>query len=244
MSRWLALSLLPILVSCALPAEEKQTAAAAPTAASLSPIDMGELDDVEAPSEDAAIPAVMPTGTFATVEALCAAQEALIAPTLPAAQAELVERSVELTVVPHCEPVPEALEGVNVDLRAPFLDVVPVQIETGYATQIHLAVRIAGGWVAVPHASMDVFHDDPGCFSIERDTGLVAVNVIGDDAPSLELVEKSERGATMDYDETGTQWVGTWNDVTERTVLCGVTPDGFACEDPILLSVARVRTPL
>lgn len=245
MTRWLFASLLPLFISCALPTEEPKRVPASTAAAPVAPIDLGEIDDVEAPEAEPAAPAVVPSGTFATLSALCAAQQTLIAPLLGAAQAEMQERGIELTLVPHCEPVPEALDGVTVELRAPYLQVMPLQIETGYATALHLAVRTASGWVALPHASMDVFHDDPGCFTIERDVGLVAVNVVGDDAPSLELVEKSERGAITEYDdETGTEPVGTWNDVRERTVVCGVTANGFACDEPNLLSVARVRSSL
>jgi hypothetical protein len=80
-------------------------------------------------------------------------------------------------------------------------------------------------------------------FAIERDDGIVAMNVVGDDAPSLQLIERPVRGALMDVRERddGTMSFSTWADVSRRAVVCSVGSDTFASKEPSLLSVERMK---
>jgi hypothetical protein len=251
MPRWIFASLVvPFVVSCALPAGETDRSAA-PQATAETPIDLGDIDDVaprsdvEAASEESGngAPVYVPKGIFASLDALCEAQTSLILPTLRAAQALRDERAGEdVPEQPRCERMPSALENVTVRLHAPFLEIETLAVETGYATEVHLAVRTAEGWIAIPHPSVVSYHDDPGCFTIERDSGLTSVTVVGDDSASLELVETSSRGALIEYaeDESGT--TRTFDDVTERAVGCSISSGKFACAPPTVLSLTRVLT--
>jgi hypothetical protein len=80
---------------------------------------------------------------------------------------------------------------------------------------------------------------DPGCFSIERETGLVAVRVEGSSRPALVLVEGTDRGARME-DEVPGQDLVTWDDVTRRAVACRLDLDQTTCDAPVVLRVERV----
>lgn len=250
MTRWLLSTLIvPCLVSCAATAGEVEARRQAASEAEPAAIDLGEIDDL-APPVEAAEPerSVVPPGTFATLEALCDAQEALIAPTLRAADEARLEIDPDRKIAPHCARSAHAFDGVTISLRAPLLEVAPLEIETGFATEVHVAVRTAEGWMAVPHASLATFYDDPGCFTIERDDGLVAVTVRGDEPSeqALVLVERSVRGAVMDVDERddGSISVGAWADVTRRSISCSVKAGTIACSEPTVLSVERMKTSL
>lgn len=242
MSRWLLTLTAASLLSCTAPS-------ATPTEAV---VDLGELDDVSSPvpalapdSDPIAVePApTMPGGVFATLSDLCEAQQRLITPTLAVAQASVTDRGDDAILRPHCELSRTALEHVTIDLAPPILEIAALDIETGFAIETHLAVRTSDGWISVPHASLVAFHDDPGCFTMERDAGLVSIRVVGDDAPRLALIEQSARGAVMDdREENGVVRVETFDDVTERSIECDLASNTFTCGQPMFVSVTRVAS--
>lgn len=253
----LPLLVVPVAVACALPAGEPggspatiatATAKAAeeevrtPPAYEATPADI-ELDD-DAPAEVDADESFAPRGTFASLTALCDAQRALVRPHLAAVAKERAERGEADAPAARCEVSKTALANVDVKLRAPFLDVRAIDIETGNATETHLVVRTADGWQALAHASVTSFYDDPGCFSIARDSGISSVHVEGDVTPALVVVEGSARGASMEEadepDDRGIVTTKTWDDVTSHVVGCHLEDGGLTCGAPAVLEVRHV----
>jgi hypothetical protein len=195
------------------------------------------------PQSESAVPA----GTFATLDALCEDQKRLAAPRLEQAAKDRAERTEgEAKLVARCEVSGTALAAAKIELRAPFLEVRAIEVETGHATETHVVARTQAGWVAVPHASVDSWYDDPGCFSIERDTGIVAVRVEGDRTPVLVVVEGTDRGAHME--EVEPEAAGEphepiyWMDVSHRARACRLQPSGLACDEPVVVRVQRVKS--
>ncbi len=180
---------------------------------------------------------VVPSAAFASLDALCAAQKELVRDRVAQAAKDLTELHGEEAeaIAPSCKAVPLAPK-VQVKLRAPFLEVRSLEIETGYAAETHVVVRTAEGWRALPHASVTDGHMDPGCFSIERDTGIEAIRVEGDGTPTLVIVEGTDRGARVeeDADEDGTS--ATWTDLSQRVVACRLA----SCDEPVIVHVDRV----
>jgi hypothetical protein len=189
---------------------------------------------------------VIPSGTFASVDALCRAQMAMVLPRLRAAEKELSERGEAVALVPRCQVSATALTGVPVQLRAPFLEVLAVEIETGDSTQTHLVTRTAAGWFALGRASVVEDHDDPGCFSIERDSGIVSVRVEGTTVPALVVVERSGRGVEQeepaaDADDASAVHLVTWDEVTHRARACRAEATGYvACDAPLVIRTEHV----
>jgi hypothetical protein len=186
----------------------------------------------------------VPAGVFASVEALCTAQKALVAARFAELRKEREENGVaevdsDVPSSPRCGLAEGALAKVDVKLRAPFLEVRAISVETGDAVEEHLVVLTAEGWRALPHAHIADYHMDPGCFSIERETGLVAVRVEGSSRPALVLVEGTDRGARME-DEVPGQDLVTWDDVTRRAVACRLDVGGTTCDAPVVLRVERI----
>ena len=137
-----------------------------------------------------------------------------------------------------------ALAKVPVELRAPFLEVRAIQIETGSATETHLATRTAAGWRAVLAASVTSYHDDPGCFSIERDGGILSVRVEGSVVPALVIVESSDRGVVMEdavTDDAGNEHMIRWEDVKQRARACRTEASGYlACDASVVIRTERI----
>lgn len=237
-----------VMGSCAVPTANEEapvaeaTPSEAPAAAAAAPDTTGASDATELePADDAPRrDPVVPTGTFATLEALCREQKKLVLPRVRAAEKERLEGS-ETTLTPRCEVSAKSLAGVAVELRAPFLEVRAIVVETGHATETHLVIRTDAGWSAIGAASVRQYHDDPGCFSIERDSGIVSIRVAGTERPALVVIEGSDRGAAMEEgepDEGGNLHPVMWDDVMQRARACQVDATGqIACDAP-----RRVRT--
>ena len=189
---------------------------------------------------------VVPSGTFASVEALCREQMTMVLPRLRAAEKERSERGEAVALVPRCQVSSAALAGVPIQLRAPFLEVLAVEIETGDSTQTHLVTRTAAGWFALGRASVVDHHDDPGCFSIERDSGIVSVRVEGATVPALVVVERSGRGIEQedpaaDADDASGARLVTWDEVTHRARACRAEATGYvACDAPLVIRTEHV----
>jgi hypothetical protein len=170
----------------------------------------------------------------------------MVLPEVRAIEKELSNRGEAVTLRPRCEVSATALTGVSIQLRAPFLEVVAVEIETGRATQTHLVVRTAAGWFALGRASVVDVHDDPGCFSIERDRGIEAVRVEGSTVPALVVVESRERGVEQedreaDADDASGPHFVTWDEVTQRARACRAEASGYvACDAPLVIRTERV----
>lgn len=233
-ARLAVLVLVPILgSSCALSSDGDDPASAyAPASAPASASAFA--------SAPASPPITVPPGPFPSLDALCEAQKALVAPRL----VEAADGRAEVGASPlaaRCE-VSRAVERMKVALRAPFLDVSAIELETGHAVETHIVVRTAAGWLAVPDASIDAWHDDPGCFTIERDAGVLEVRVEGDVTPALVIVEVSERGEHMEpRDEPdGAATSVDWSDVTERARACRLEAGALACDAPVVLRVENV----
>lgn len=189
-------------------------------------------DDVTEPE----LQAFVPLGLYPSVGALCAAQEQLVAPRIAELRKQGEDGFYDLgTVRAHCEAAP--LGTADVQLRAPYLEVRAIVFETGLATRKHVVVRTDAGWRALPHAVERDEHMDPGCFSIERETGLSAIRVEG---RALVLVDGTDRGAKTE-EPAGEDDVSVfWSDVTRRAVACRIEADGAACDAPVVLRVERV----
>ncbi len=242
-----------IVVSCALPSPEeargpRSVPASATSTAVAEPVDLGELDEPAAvTTTDDDVPespdVFVPTETFPTIDALCAAQKALIAPRIAEAVTSYAERGEEAKLSPSCAVSKSALAGVPIKLKAPFLDVTAIVIETGFATETHIAVRTDDGWRAIPRPAVAEYHDDPGCFSIQRDVGIVAVRVEDKGTPTLFVVERAARGAQMEEpegpDERGIWRSVSWDDVTDSAVACRWTERAIDCDAPAVVRVER-----
>lgn len=244
----LVLVLAPVLVgSCAAPLEggsfEADDARADADMARRAdePAELADEPDLT-PERDP----VVPSGTFASVEALCRAQMTMVLPRLRAAEKELNERGEAVALLPRCQVSVTALTGVPIQLRAPFLEVLAVEIETGDSTQTHLVTRTAAGWFALGRASVVDEHDDPGCFSIERDGGIVSVRVEGTTVPALVVVESSGRGIEQeepaaDADDASGVRLVTWDEVTHRARACRAEATGYvACDAPLVIRTEHV----
>lgn len=244
----LALPLLLGLGSCMLPsggtegpAPVESVAAAPAPASETSAEDLGDLDGTppEAPPE-ATEPSrrSVPAGVFPSIEALCAAQVKEIAAQLAEADKEREERyDGSGKAAAHCARI--SLAKVAVKVAAPVLEVAAIEVETGWARETHVVVRTAEGFRALTHASVVGYHDDPGCFSIERDSGLSAIRVEGD---TLVLVEGTARGSRMEEpveDGQGAVSMVTWDDVTDRAVACRLAAEG-TCDAPVVVRIERV----
>lgn len=206
-----------------------------PVEAAVDEVDTGEEGPERAPA--------VPTTTFASLDALCRAQMDLAAPLVAEANARWAERGETSTLTPKCVESGTALAKVPVALAAPFLEVRAIEVETGRATETHLVTRTAAGWFALGRASIVDYHDDPGCFSIERDSGLVSVRVEGGTTPALVVVESTNRGARMEEvepDESGTVHPIVWDDDTHRARACRAESSGYvACDAPVVLRIER-----
>lgn len=205
--------------------------------------DDGESGESEVVATAAAEELFVPRGAFATIEALCRAQEALAEGRIAKAREEAIERGEDSKVRASCRRSTTALAKAKVAIRAPYLDVAAIEVETGWAKATHVVARTSAGWRAIPGASVTDFHDDPGCFSITRDIGIAAVRVEGSAHPALVVVESSGRGIDMEEPTDATPWIG-WEQVTERAVACRVRiVDGareLACDAGVVTKVAKV----
>jgi hypothetical protein len=135
----------------------------------------------------------VPTGSFADVDAFCAAQMKLVAPKVEEANASFRRDGYgDLHLTPSCAETPNVLEGAAVALAAPYTDVKAVAFETGYSIESYLLVRRAEGWTAVRSAMLYVNHNDPGCGSIERPAEILDVHVT-----QGAIVVKSTAGRTF-----------------------------------------------
>jgi hypothetical protein len=246
-----ALSALLVLVpafvgSCAVPVPDAGPAPATADGAARDAKADADTDDVVDVEEDAE-PAV-PSATFASIDALCAEQMKMVVPRLRETEKQWAERGETVDLAPRCRVSEAALAEVPVSLRAPFLEVRAIEVETGTAKQTHLAIRTAAGWFALGRASITSHHEDPGCFSIERDSGIVAVRVEGTRVPALVVVESSARGAIMEEEEEEPSTSGghlvhmvTWDDVTQRARACRAEASGYvACDAPSPIRIERI----
>ncbi len=201
--------------------------------------DDGDSDAIAAPDEELFVP----RGAFATIDELCRAQEALAKDRIEKAREEAVERGEDSEVAPSCRLSATALAKAKIAIRAPYLDVTAIEVETGWAKATHVVARTSAGWRAVPGASVTDSHDDPGCFSITRDFGITAIRVEGGAHPALVVVESSGRGVDMEDPTADTPWVG-WEQVTDRAVACRVRRVAgkreLTCDAGVVTKIARV----
>lgn len=216
------------LASCALPTQPEEAApeptvaeGAAPAPESEpSPSDLvGGGDDLSAAREEVFVP----QGIFPSLDALCAAQKELVRERVEQAAKEMAETLGEgSNVVPTCTVKPFD-RTVRVKLGGAYLEARALEVETGYATETHVLVRTAEGWQAMPHASVTDAHNDPGCFSIERDTAIDAVTVEGS---TVLILEGSDRGARIDDDgpDTSVESPVTWTELSTHAVACRPGP--------------------
>ena len=198
--------------------------------------------------ETAGAPAAMPGPAqafpkgFASLDAMCVAENARVRPSIEAAEARRVELISEGSMAPpvtaHCEVSKTALEHANVMLRAPFLEVTAIDIETGNAVETHLATRTESGWFLVAEASLSVWHEDPGCFSIERDAAITSIRVEAEG--TLVVTENRERGAKMEeIDGPDGMRLRTWTDTHRSERGCRLESSGLSCAMPVVVHVAR-----
>ncbi len=228
MKRVLALfvvSFIPVL-SCGgtadAPGESIVEAPAALVGAPAAVVAAAEVPVVEepAPATEEFVAPTLPTGTFHDVHALCAQQMKDVLPLLAQAERNLVEGmgDTETKLVPSCNEDAAAMRGVRVSLGAPYLEAKAVSYETGEGTQTNLVMRTSAGWTNVGTSLVASYHNDPGCPSILRDSGLTEVRV---ENGQVVVVDKAERGAGDNA-----------NIVYERTRTCTLT----ACTEPVTLS--------
>ena len=182
---------------------------------------------------------LVPTGVFPSIAALCQAQKQLIAPELR----KIATERQEQPAVASCVESKTALSHARVDLRAPYLEVRAIEIETGEATDTNLVVRTADGWQAAPHAFVSDFHGDPGCFSILRDDGIVDVHVDGSDVPALVVSDRASRGHSVDADETDDSKSIYWSQEFERVSACRFEHSTIACDAAVVIRVSRRPSP-
>lgn len=189
---------------------------------------------------------VVPSITFTSLDALCREQMKMVLPRLREAEQRWAERGETVTLEPRCEVSTTALSKVAIELRAPFLEARAIEVETGSATQTHLAIRTAAGWFALGRASVVDQHDDPGCFSIERDGGIISIRTLGTRVPTLVIVESSARGAVMEDPEGEPEDASVvspvmWDDVMHRARACRAEASGYvACDAPSSTRTERV----
>jgi hypothetical protein len=218
------------LVSCVLPAEPADpTPRAEPTEPAREPEEVAAADTVK---EDLFVP----LGVFPSLEALCASQKELVRDRVSTATKQLDEIYGEPSnIVPSCKVSPFGPK-VDVKLRAPFFEARALEVETGDASETHVVVRTANGWQALPEASITEAHNDPGCFSIERDTGIEAIRVEGS---TLLVVEGSDRGARMEDPADETASPVMWSDVSTHVVACRLGPTP-TCDPRVTVKVECV----
>ena len=207
-------------------ASDSADAAAAPAAL--------PLDTAAAPAErdDEDGEAILPAGTYASLDALCAAQRAAAEPRLDAATAQLAERGVDDVVLrASCEVDGGALSAARVRTGGAFLAIAAVTYETGYATKSSLVVRTHDGWIPFAEASVSEYHDDPGCPSIVRDDGVTEVRVERD---RLVVVDRADAG------------FGDGTIVYTRARSCALddAARAFTCTTPVTIAVDLDEKPL
>lgn len=216
-----------VLSSCALASSPEPNAPASPVEAEPAPeaAPEGRADEVEAP--------LIPSGRFDSLEALCEEQKKLAAPSIAEALAGYADRGeTDVVLVPRCDVSTTALLRAVVAIGGPFLEISAIEVETGHATRTHVVVRTKDGWFAAPRPAMEAYHDDPGCGSIERDAGILAVRV---ERGALVIVTASER--LVDLEEGAAVY---WDEATERARACRLGRAGLSCDEPVTLRVERV----
>lgn len=194
------------------------------------------------PTVVVAHPPTVPTGTFASIDALCREQELLVKDLIREANAQYGEEMAPVTA--HCGDVSSELKRTSIELRAPFLEVRAIGIETGEAAETHLVVRTSAGWTAIQEASIRNWHQDPGCFSIERDSGFISVRTEGETIPILVVVTSTDRGARMEEEPRGAcEFVNTifWADITHYASACHESEGGeFTCDAKQAIRIERI----
>src|SRR5579864_2000522 len=139
----------------------------------------GGSDPVPVPVVADAHAETLPTGTFPTLDALCAAQRSLAAPHIVQARAEHAERYEDpdpTPLLPSCTES-QALRDASVTLAPPYTEIRAIEAETGYATDTFLVLRTSAGWTALREAFLAGEHDDPGGPSILREGAVLDVHV-------------------------------------------------------------------
>lgn len=232
-----------VLTSCALASAPERRLDAEPIVeAAASAESAAEIVAPPADEPAGAADILVPTGRFDSIEALCAAQKKLAAPRIADALRELADRGeTDVYLEPRCERSKAALAATPLQLEAPFLEAAAIEVEAGHSTRTHVVARTKDGWYAAPEAAIDVFHEDPGCFSIERDAGILAIRV---ERGSLVIVNATSRGAEMEepevVDDEQSEAPVSWDDVTHYGRACRLGAAGLACGEPVVLRVERV----
>lgn len=184
----------------------------------------------------------VPRGIFTSLAALCAAQRSLVREQVARASEELSELHGEpVARSPRCVASRLDPEKVDVKLRAPYLEVRALEIETGYATEVHVAARTAQGWQVAPAAALVAPHDDPGCATIERDTGIEAIRVEGARAPALVVTAGSDSFG-VDVEEASPDAAAPyilWSEASKFVVACRLGP-APTCGERVVVRVERV----
>lgn len=124
---------------------------------------------VSADRIDEAAASVAVTGTFASVDLLCAAQ---------------------LKTARGCAEAPKDLEGTKLVLGGGILEVKAVAVDTELAVDTFLVTRTSQGWSTLKTPIFHDEHDDPGCPSMERATRIVSAIV---DQGMLVVVNEANR---------------------------------------------------
>lgn len=207
------------------PEAEGPAPAPPPAAMDVGSPETGEVIELTEDQSDAAddLATTVPTGAFASIDAFCAAQTKLVAPKVLEANAAFkMDGYGDMKLAPKCAETPKVLDGANVALAFPYLDVKAVSFETGYSIESYLLVRRADGWTAVRSAVLYVNHNDPGCGSIERPGDVLDVHV--------------EKGALVVKSTAGRTWMNPKNELGDLTLTyaraCRPTATGIACGTP------------
>lgn len=182
-------------------------------------------------------PSEMPAGVFESIAALCRAQKVLVAPSLRRAQQSHQDFNPDFKLEPSCALATHGLERVSVKLGGPFLEVAAITANLSAGNGLFVVVRTAEGWRALPRASSVSAHSDPGCFSIERDTGLRRIEVMGQDtAPALVVLEGTSRGDHIEHgDSDNPANMRFWDDRKTYASACRVGATGMVCDDRIVI---------
>ena len=222
------------LASCAVATEHPVATPEAVNAPPPAPV-ADETEDVDTGREP-----TVPTGAFATVEALCAAQRTMAAPLIEKANADRKDRyegSTEEPVVPSC--LETRLSNLTVHLAPPFREVRAIRVETGYTTDTHLVVRTDEGWRVTATPMDSDAHDDPGCPSIRRDGPLRAIRV---EHGALVIEGSSSRGDGEDVlgdDPDGNAVMRYWTRTYEEVRACRIAGDALRCGPVETIAISR-----
>jgi hypothetical protein len=212
-------SLLGLVLSCGGAPETK---AVMPVAEASEPDTV-----VEAPAVADEYADVLPTGSFLTIEALCAKQREIAAPRVAEKGAQIIAETEGTDPIgAYCE-ISDALENVHVSVSLPVRVLSAIEVETGDSRETFLVVNTEDGWTAVRQAFRSAVHMDPGCPSITRESGFESIDMKN----GVLLVQTLADRQT--YSEEG------YGDVDMKSVrVCRL---GASCDEPVVIEETVTR---